>query len=226
MTKTFIISLGGSLINPGEVNTGFLKQFKKLVADRVKKGDRFIIISGGGKLCRDYNDALSKITKPSTDDLDWMGINITWTNAKLIQLMFGKLANKEITKNPEVKFDFKEKILVGGGWKPGRSSDGAAVKYATTYGAGTVINLSNIDYAYTKDPKKYHDAQPIKKTTWKEFRKIVGNKWTPGINTPFDPTAAKYAQENNLKVIIANGNNLKNLDRILSNKEFIGTEII
>ena len=77
----------------------------------------------------------------------------------------------------------------------------------------------------TKTQKKYPDAKIIKNISWQDFRKIVGNKWDPGLNMPFDPVASKAAQKQKMKVIIANGKNLKNLEKILSNKGFVGTVI-
>ncbi|MCL5667212.1 MAG: UMP kinase [Patescibacteria group bacterium] len=225
MPKTFIISVGGSIINPGEVNVKFLKDFRKLILAEVKKGNKFILISGGGRLCRQYQEALSKIVKPTSEELDWMGIATTWTNADLVRLMFGKAANRNVIKDPNRKVAFKEKVLVAGGWMPGRSTDDDAVRLAKIYGSKTIINLSNINYVYTKDPRKFSDAEPVKEITWKDFRKIVGNKWDPGKNAPFDPTAAKTAQQNGMKVIIANGKNLKNLKNILEGKKSIGTVI-
>ena len=59
----------------------------------------------------------------------------------------------------------------------------------------TVINLSNVEQVYDKDPKKFPDAKPIKKLTWAGMREIVGDKWSPGMNAPFDPIAAQKAQE-------------------------------
>jgi uridylate kinase len=225
MNKLWVISLGGSLIIPDEINSQFLKGFKQLIIDRVKKGERFIIITGGGSLCRKYNSALNKITKPTAEDLDWMGISVTWTNAKLIQLMFGNLAHPNIATNPLRQGIFKEKILVGGGWKPGRSSDGATIKYAQSFGAKTVINLSNIDFVYDKDPRKYEHAKKIEKISWKNFIKIIGSKWKPGANLPFDPTAAKLAQKSSIKVIITKGTDLANLKYILAGQPAKGTII-
>ena len=223
--KLFIISLGGSLINPGAVDTTFLKKIRALILSQTKKGGSFILITGGGRPARDYISALSLLGTSTADDLDWMGIQATWLNAKLVQLMFGKLSNQTIISDPNKKLLFKEKILVAGGWMPGRSTDDDAVRLAKTYGAKTVINLSNIDYAYTKDPRKFKDAQVIKEISWKNFRKIVGNKWDPGKNLPFDPTAAKLAEKLKLKVIIANGKNLENQQNVLSGKSFKGTII-
>lgn len=225
MSKLFIISLGGSLINPQEVNAIFLKKFKKLILTQIKRGNRFVLITGGGALCRQYQQALKTIGQPSNNELDWLGIYSTRLNARLVQLMFGKLAHPTIVEDPNKKVKFKEKILVAGGWMPGRSTDDDAVRLAKVYNASTVINLSNINYVYTKDPRKFKDAKLIKEISWKNFRKIVGDKWDPGANKPFDPTAARLAEKIKLKVIITNGKNLKNLQNILEEKKFTGTVI-
>lgn len=223
--KLFIISIGGSLINPGQLDTKFLTAFKKIVLSQTQKGNRFILITGGGKLCRDFQISLKAVTKPSDVDLDWLGIASTWLHADFIRLMFGKLAHPVIVKDPNKKVSFKEPVLVAGGWMPGRSTDDDAVRLAKIYDANTVINLSNIDYVYDKDPKKFLDAKKITKTSWINFKKIVGNKWDPGKNAPFDPTATTLAAKLKLKVIIVNGKNLKNLQNILDDKPFLGTTI-
>ena len=84
--------------------------------------------------------------------------------------------------------------------------------------------MSNIDYVYDKDPKKSSDAKPIEIISWKEFRKMVGSKWTAGLNAPFDPIAAKEAEKLGLKVNII-GKNLRNLESCIKGKEFKGTII-
>ena len=118
---------------------------------------------------------------------------------------------------------FKEKILIAAGWKPGRSTDDCAVRLAKAYGASTIINLSNIDYVYTKDPRKFKDAKKIEAISWKDYRKLIGGKRTPGMNSPFDPVAARFAAKHHQRVIVAGGTDLKNLHSILSGKKFKGT---
>jgi uridylate kinase len=115
--------------------------------------------------------------------------------------------------------------MVAAGWRPGWSTDYVSTILAQRLESKTVINLSNIDYAFDKDPNKYDDAKIIKEISWKEFRKIVGNKWDPGLNLPFDPVASRNAQELGLKVIICKGNNIKNLENILAGKKYKGTTI-
>src|SRR3989344_5772538 len=117
MNKLFVISLGGSLIVPEEIDVKFLKSLKALIETQAKKGSRFIIITGGGKTCRKYQSALTKISKADDTTLDWLGIYSTRFNAQLIRLMFGKLAHGKITEHPSKKIIFKEKILIGAGWE-------------------------------------------------------------------------------------------------------------
>ena len=58
----WVISLGGSLIVPDQIDVQFLKGFRNLILSQVKKGNRFIIICGGGRIARNYFTALQKIT--------------------------------------------------------------------------------------------------------------------------------------------------------------------
>jgi hypothetical protein len=58
---------------------------------------------------------------------------------------------------------------------------------------------------------------PVPAINWQGLFKIIGHKWVPGANLPFDPMAGKLAKKNQIKVIITNGKNLKNLKNILEN---------
>jgi uridylate kinase len=88
-----------------------------------------------------------------------------------------------------------------------------------------LVNLSNIDYVYDKDPRKYPDAKKIEKISWQEFRKLIPDTWSPGLSSPFDPVAAKEAETLNLEVVIINGTKLSELSNYLDNKPFVGTVI-
>jgi uridylate kinase len=223
--KIIVISLGGSLIVPDEIDASWIRNFKRLIEKYVVKGHRFILISGGGKTARKYQNAAKEIAGLTGDDLDWLGIHATRINAHLIRTIFRALANPKVVKDPTEKIRFSEKILVAAGWKPGFSTDYDAVLLAKNFKVKKIINLSNIEYVYDKDPKKFADARIIRNISWKEFRKIVGNKWDPGLNAPFDPIASKEAQKLGIEVAIMNGKNLENIENYLNEKRFIGTTI-
>ncbi|MFA6524524.1 MAG: UMP kinase [Candidatus Paceibacterota bacterium] len=223
--ETIIISLGGSLIVPDNIDVSFLKAFKALMLSHIEKGKKFIIITGGGKVCRRYQDALKEISNPSHDDLDWLGIYATQFNAEFLRLNFEGFTNSEIIIDPTLKVEFNKPIVIGAGWKPGCSTDLDAIILAKNVGAKKVINISNIDYVYDSDPKKNPNAKKIENISWAEYRAIIPKEWNPGLNSPFDPIASKMAEEEGVEVIIMNGKPIDNLAKCLNGEKFLGTVI-
>lgn len=223
MKKNIVISVGGSLIAPSadKIDHLFLKKLLQLINETHNKY-RFILVAGGGKVARNYINTASKIIKISDEQADWLGIGATRLNANLIRTILADKAYKDIIQEPsdEVK---TTKILVAGGYKPGRSSDDMAVSLALKHKAEIVINMTNIDYVYDKDPGKYNDAKKLKEVSWNKFLDIIGRKWIPGKSAPFDPVASKLAQKNNIKVVILNGKKINNLKKYLSGDDFKGT---
>lgn len=226
--KTIIISLGGSLIVPEEIDWSFVKEFKAFIEERIAEGFKFILITGGGKTARKYIEAAAKVDDITDEDKDWIGIHATRMNAHFVRTIFRDHAHPRINKNPhdlEDFYNFKEDILVAAGWRPGFSTDFDAVLLAKYLNIKNIINLSNIDHVCDKDPKKFPDAQKIEEISWADFRKMVGDKWDPGMNAPFDPIASKEAEFIGLEVAIMNGRNLENLKKYLTGEKAEGTVI-
>lgn len=222
--KKVILSLGGSLIVPDSIDGVFLKRFRELILEKLS-GFQFVIFAGGGKVCRRYQDAGKEIMPITNRNLDWIGIYASRLNAQLLRSIFAEHAPEEIIIDPSVKMETETPLVFGGGWKPGWSTDFCAVQYAVANGYSRVVNLSNIQYVYDKDPKQFPDAVPIKDISWANFRKLVGDEWKPGLNAPFDPIASKLAQEHNIEVVIADGTNIENVRAILEEQLFTGTLI-
>lgn len=226
MNKAFVLSVGGSLMVTAEgIETKFLKEFRAFILKQVKKGYKFYLVAGGGVTARTYIKAALDITAISHADRDWVGISATRLNAQLLRAAFGKAAHPEIIIDPTEKISSKKSIVVAAGYKPGWSTDYDSVLLAQSNGIRTVINLSNIDHAYDKDPRQFKDAKKLEKVSWPDFRKIVGNRWVPGLNAPFDPIASREAGKDRMKVVILNGRNLKNLEKCLNGEKFQGTII-
>lgn len=230
--KWFVLSLGGSLIVPnGGIDVNFLTKFTNLIKKKVVQKDyHFFIICGGGSTARLYRDAGAAVLgrQIPEEDLDWLGTHATRLNAQLLRTIFKEITYQKVIKHYEFidKQALDHKVVIAAGWKPGWSTDYDAVLLATDYRVtDTVINLSNIKGVYDKDPKSHKDARFFAKLTWEELRKIVGSKWNPGMNAPFDPVASQLAQQQGVKVIVCNGYDIQNLDNILEGKEFVGTTI-
>lgn len=226
--ETVILSAGGSLIvSKDGIDTHFLSALNLFVRKHIERGRRFFIVVGGGQTARTYRDAGKDVVGELThEDLDWIGIHATRLNAHLIRTIFQDIAHPRIIENYDKHLTtWSEPVVIGAGWKPGWSTDYDAVILARDYHASMIVNLTNIDWVYTADPTKDKNAIPIKKITWSEFEKLVGTEWLPGTHAPFDPVASQLAKKIGVSVIIANGKNFKNLDKILRGEAFKGTLI-
>ena len=227
--KTTVLSLGGSIVAPDNVDSAFLRAFREAIGEYLDKNEdaRLILTVGGGAPAREYQKAAREIDAAmSSDELDWLGIRATHLNAMLLRAVFDGLCLDDIVTDPTAEsVSFTGRILVAGGWKPGFSTDTDAVYLAKRFGGSTVINLSNIRKVYTDDPRKNPEAKPIDSISWKDFRKIVGDEWVPGKNTPFDPIASRLAEEAGIQVICAEGHSIENTIAILEGKPFEGTTI-
>ena len=225
--KTIVISLGGSIIcpQPGEINVNFLKKFKKLILKYLRKNFRFIIVPGGGKICRVYQKAAAKIIKLPAEDIDWLGIHTTRLNAHLLRTIFRKEAYPVVLDNPKKPIKNDWKLLIASGWRPGRSTDYIVVLLARRFKIKEVINAGDVPFVYDKDPDKYKSAKAFKKISWSEYRKLVGWRWSPGLSAPFDPVAAGIAKKLKIRVCIIKGTELPNFERVLAGKKFKGTII-
>ena len=224
--KRIVVSVGGSMIFPDNINDKFLKEFKEFVLEQVNKGWKFILITGGGKLTRIFQEGAKSILGPnaSKDDLDWLGVHTTRVNAHLMRTVFANIAQPAIVTNPEEdNIDMDAAVVVAGGWKPGWSTDYVASKIAERINAPYVVNLTNVSQVYDGDPKKNPNAKAIEEMSWKKYRAMIGDEWIPGMNLPFDPVAAKLCQKNNITVLIMNGNELSNLKDAMTKGNFFGS---
>jgi len=224
-TETVVISVGGSLIVRDKIDIEFLSSFKRFIENHIARGFRFIIVVGGGRTARQYIDAANSLEGLTREDLDWLGIHATRLNGHLLRTIFYKHAHPVVIKNPRKKVAGTEPLVIAAGWKPGWSTDYCAVLMAKALGAKKIVNLSDIDYVYDKDPKQNPDAQPIKEISWKDFRKLIPREWDPGIHTPFDPVASKEAQKQTIEVAMINGEKLDEFEKYLRGEKFIGTII-
>ena len=224
--KTIVLSLGGSLIIPSDnIDINYLKKFRKFILSLVKKKYRVIIVAGGGRVNSKYNKAAQQLARISDEDLHWIGIKATQLNAELLRSIFSQWAFPKVVVNPTTRIKTNKPIIIGAGWLPGCSTDKDAVLLAINFKAKEVINLTDVDYVYDKDPDKHKDAKPIKQISWPEYKKMFGEVVKPRMSSPFDPVATKLACHQGIKVVILNGRKLKNLNNHLSNNKYLGTVI-
>ena len=212
------------------IDVAFLRSFRSFLLPLLKT-TRFILVAGGGKVCRHYQKSARAVVKLNKEDLDWLGIHATRLNAHLVRTIFREQAHPWIMDYdiPQEKAnDLKKKkvnLFVASGWGPGWSTDYIAVKLAQKFGTKDVIVAGDTSHVYDKDPNKFKNAKPIDKISWKDYKKLVPSKWIPGLSTPVDPVATKLAEKLHFTAKILNGKDLLNFKKAIQGKEFIGTII-
>ncbi len=214
-----VISLGGSVIVPKELDVKFLKEFVKLIK-KYRKKHKFSIVCGGGHTARIYTRKAKEFNL-STKEAHELGVSATHLNAQFL----AKVLNATFSKEHPLKIGKMKGIIVSGGYKPGWTTDTDAALIAKSMKADILVNITDVKGIYTKDPDKYKDAKLIQNMSWKEFEKMFGKKITgAGKHYVFDPLAGQICKKNKIKVVVIS-KNLKNLENLLKDKKFVGTVV-
>jgi len=224
MKKVVTISLGGKLIIPDEIDIKFLNQFKKIILKHSRKY-RFIIVCGGGRIARQYINALREV---NIDEYlqSLSGIAATRANARFVSHFFNIERNIPQTM-ARVKEDLKKEEIVFCGalrYRPRQTSDSTAAEIARELKTD-FINVTNVDGLYDNDPRKFKNAKLISRISWNDFDKIADKiEFKPGQNFVLDQTASKIILKSKIISYIL-GKDVKQLDNLLNKKKFRGTII-
>lgn len=225
-SEKIVIALGGSIVCPREIDTNYLRQFYFLIKKEIKKGYKFVIVTGGGDVARNYQKSALLVNRVPNKERDWIGIYATYLNAHLLRGIFKKEAHPSIFNDRfKVKGFNGYPVIIGSGWSPGWSTDFVATQIAVDLNIEKILILGKPDYVYTKDPTKNKDAEKIEEIKWDKYLKMIPSRWRPGMSMPVDPVAARLAKKEKREIIVADGKNLSNLRKILRNKKFKGTSL-
>jgi uridylate kinase len=224
--KVIVISLGGSLIIPDDIDLKFLKEFKRVILKNTKKY-KFIIICGGGITARKYIYALKSLGKDERMQ-SLAGISATRMNARFMSYFFNINPKKGVPHTMRIlkRYIKKQDVVFCGAleYKPNQTSDSTAAEIAACFRT-VFINLTNVPGLHDKNPFTNKDAKFIPKISWKGIYKLMNKqKYTPGQHFVLDQTASKIIMKNKIPTYIL-GRNLKNFDSFLKGKKFKGTTI-
>lgn len=223
--RVMVLSLGGSLIIPDNINLPVLKEFREVILKNTKKY-KFVIVCGGGSIARKYINALAEDKKDYYIQ-SLAGISTTRMNARFMAYFFGKDPNWGIPHDMKHVSNLllKNDIVFCGAlrYAPHQTSDATACKLAAFLKAD-FVNLTNVKGLYDKNPK-LAGSKFLPEVTREELAKIVfAIKEVPGMHTPVDHTAMKVILKHKIKTYIL-GSDFSNLDKLLNGKSFIGTTI-
>jgi len=221
-----VLSVGGSAINPGKPDLGFLRSMAKIIK---KSKNTFGILCGGGTIARVYANAARELGS-SEYDADAIAITSTKQNA---QLMVAALHASGIDVFREVVSDFelarrpKNKVVVMGGTIPGITTDTDAVLLAEATGAKRLINISNVDAIYDSDPRKNPQAKKLPRMTYDELIDLAARSdaRTAGTNFVFDMRACKLIARSRIETHFVSGQSMKDMESAIEGRKHGGTVV-
>lgn len=210
-----VVKVGGSILFTADgPNTSYIKKMLPILK-KVKKENQLIFCIGAGKFLKTYVNNVKDFF--DNDDLEWLFVDLLRTNVNLYSNL---LDMKPILKLNQLNSKTSGVIS---GIKPGRSTDANAAYAAKIIGADIFVKMTDVDGVYDKDPKKFSNAKLLKIISFNEIKKY-SVKGTPGNYGILDEIAMDYIIKNKIKTVVLNGNDPKNLLKILKGEK-IGTEI-
>ncbi len=126
--------------------------------------------------------------------------------------------SEEYIREKAIRHLEKGRVVVFGSGTglPFFSTDMAAALRAAEVHADIILKATNVDYVYSKDPRKYSDFEPIYET---DYYRVIHDKLKV-----MDLTAISLCMENQIPIRVFNLSNLDNLRKALYNEK-VGTLI-
>jgi uridylate kinase len=220
-----VIKVTGKVFNKDSMKV--IEDIASIILKRVAEGDRIAVVTGGGKTAREYI-SMGEELGLNKGLLDILGIEAARMNALLLASLLG---DKAYTTIPSSIGDFMKawssgKVVVMGGLQPGQSTNAVAAAIAELIEADLLINATNVDGVYDKDPTKYPDARLLRKITITELEKILSDQdHAPGKYQLLDAIAIKIIKRSKLKVVFTNAYKPNNIEKIFEGEE-IGTLVL
>lgn len=221
-----VISLGGSIIIPGNRDGEFLHRFASLLGPLT--GDREVfVVCGGGRIAR-YYITTGRELGAGEDQLDEMGIEVTRLNARLLQLALGDLAYDAVPRTVEetASQGRRGRVAVMGGTTPGHTTDGVSAALAERVGASRIVNATSVDGVYSSDPKKVADCVKYERLTFDELDGMMSKgKHGAGRSHVFDPLGAEIVKRCRIPIMVVDGRDLEEMRNAILGREIKGTVI-
>ena len=209
-----VISLGGSLLTR-DLGAENFESYAGALKELWRMGHQLAVVCGGGKTARGYQE-IAKEMGAEPRMLDRIGVLATHLNALLLITSLGEAADERIFKRAsDVKRHFGGRILVGGGYLPGCSTDYRAALFARAVGADLIVNATDYGGVFDKDPGKYSDARQYDNLSFEEFEEIIKERFEqrPGDYGLFDLKATRFIRKNGIRTIIIDGTDPREIIR-------------
>ncbi len=198
-----VLKLTGKVFEPG--NERVLLEITEILKEKAST-DRLVVITGGGKTARKYVE-LGKELGVSNAWLDLLGMEASRLNALLLAASLSELAYTPIPRSVDEVLQGLStgKVVVLGGLQPGQSTNAVSAMIAELVKADLLINATNVDGVYDKDPSKYPDAKPLKEVSIQQLAEMLRSQdFRPGHYELLDAVALRVIARSKIRLVFVN----------------------
>jgi uridylate kinase len=219
-----VVRVGGSVV-ASPLNASLIGSYVDLLRKLRAEGHEVVAVVGGGSLAREFIKLGAELGLVEADR-DWAAIYVSRLFARLFVLCLGDAGCGSVTLALGDAVDcLKQGIVVMGGLSPGMTTDAVAALVGERVKADLLVKASNVDGVFTKDPKKYADAEKLDALRFEDLAGLFEEKGhKAGIHQILDPEAVKVLQRIRLKTVVVNGFDAKNVLAAVNGKR-VGTVI-
>ncbi|MGI0149882.1 MAG: UMP kinase [Thermoplasmata archaeon] len=221
-----VVSLGGSILVPGDDDARHLRRLAALLRD-VSSRVTLFVVTGGGRVARYYIET-GRSFGIGERTLDEFGIAVTRLNAKLLAAALRGKANPEpATSYAEAaRLAKRFPIVLMGGTRPGHTADRVSASLARFVRADRIVNATSVDGVYDTDPRKDRTARLLPRVRFEHLVRLSGKGHTAaGPSVVFDPVAARVLAQSRTPLAVVHGRDLRALRAAILGEPFHGTRV-
>jgi uridylate kinase len=207
-----VVRVGGSVV-ASPLNAQLIGKYVDLLKDLKLQEHEVVAVVGGGSLAREFIRVAAELGLEEARR-DWAAIHVSRLLAQMFVLCLGEDGCGSVPVSVDEAEDCLKqgKIVVVGGLRPGMTTDSVAALIGERVQADLLVKGSNVDGIYSKDPKKYPDAEKLDKLNFEDLARLLeADSHRAGINQIIDPEAVKILRRSRLKTVVVNGYNAENV---------------
>lgn len=223
MTEKVVVSIGGSILIPGNEDYEYIKKLAELLKE-LSSEVKISVVCGGGKTAR-YYASVCRGLGGNVYEQDLFGITATRMNAGLLNFALGNDNFPDVPETVEDTVALFEKgnIAVMGGTVPGHTTDAVAAMLAEGIGADRIVNATSVDAVYSDDPNSNGNAERYSRITIRDLEKLVYGEHGASKSGVFDPLGVRIAKENRIDILTVHGRDLDDLRSAILGQKIKGT---
>jgi len=165
-----VLKIGGSALGYKHLNVKKVGKICSTIKE-LKEQTPLAVVVGAGRMAGGYV-VTARALGVSEYQLDWLSIDVSRLNAKLIARPMGYHEKIPETIDAAARVLRHEGFVVMGGTTPGHTTNAVAAMLAEET-ESSLVNVTRVGGVYSKDPEKFPDAKKLSSIKYRDLVKMA-----------------------------------------------------